>query len=107
MVQFLPNQKLQKMGILYGAIIYIHLMVFCLENCPKLLKGIIRGQRLRICKNFEITRTIYSNSERSEQLLVTVCVFNLFLEVSHVSKIRTIIIQNGKKYWELEKCRKS
>ena len=34
-------------------------MVFCLENCPKLLKGIIRGQRLRICKNFEITRTIY------------------------------------------------
>ena len=32
--------------------------------------------------NFEITRTIYSNSERSEQFLVTECIFNLFLEVS-------------------------
>ena len=29
----------------------------------------IRGGRLRICKMFEITRTIYSNSERSEQFL--------------------------------------
>ena len=33
---------------------------------------------------FEITRTIYSNSERSEQFLVTQCFFNLFLEVSHM-----------------------
>ena len=31
----------------------------------------IRVWRLRICKIFEITRTIYSNSERSEQFLVT------------------------------------
>ena len=45
----------------------------------------IRGWRPRICKIFEITRTIYSNSERSEQFLVTECFFNLFLEVSHVS----------------------
>ena len=29
--------------------------------------------RPRICKIFEITRTIYSNSERSEQFLVTEC----------------------------------
>ena len=35
-------------------------------------------------KNFEITRTIYSNSERSEQFLVTECFFNLFLEVSQI-----------------------
>ena len=35
-------------------------------------------------KIFEITRTIYSNIERSEQLLVTKCFFNLFLEVSHI-----------------------
>ena len=33
---------------------------------------------------FEITRTIYSYSERSEQFLVTECFFNLFLEVSHI-----------------------
>ena len=42
----------------------------------------IRGWRPRICKIFEIVRTIYSNSERSEQFLVTKCFFNLFLEVS-------------------------
>ena len=35
-------------------------------------------------KIFEITRTIYSNSERSEQFLVTECFFNLFLEVSQI-----------------------
>ena len=44
----------------------------------------IRGWRPRIFKIFEITRTIYSNSEKSEQFLVTECFFNLFLEVSHV-----------------------
>ena len=42
----------------------------------------IRGWRPRICEFFEIIRTIYSNSERSEQFLVTECFFNLFLEVS-------------------------
>ena len=45
----------------------------------------IRGWRLRIFKKIEITRTVYSSSERSEQFLVTECFFNLFLEVSHVS----------------------
>ena len=43
-----------------------------------------RGRKLRIFKNFDITRTIYSNSERSEQFLVTECFFNLFLEVSQI-----------------------
>jgi hypothetical protein len=33
--------------------------------------------------------------------------FFLFLEVSHVGKNRTIIIQNGKNYWDLETCSKS
>ena len=37
----------------------------------------IQGWRPRICKNFEITRTIYSNSERSEQFLVTECFFGI------------------------------
>ena len=35
-------------------------------------------------KNLFFTRTIYSNSERSEQFLVTECFFNLFLKVSHI-----------------------
>ena len=46
-------------------------------------KLVIRGWRPRICKNFEITRTIYSSKERSEQFLVTECFFNLFPEVPH------------------------
>ena len=44
----------------------------------------IRGWRRRICKIFEITRTIYSNIERPEQFLVTECFFYLLLEVSHI-----------------------
>ena len=44
----------------------------------------VRGWRQRICKNFEITRTINSKSGRSEQFLITECFFNLFLEVSQI-----------------------
>ena len=64
-----------------------------------------RGWRPRICNIFEITRTIYSNSERSEQFLVTECFFNLFLEVSH--KLEQLKFKLKKKYWDLEACRKS
>ena len=54
-----------------------------------------------------VSRKIYSNREGSEQFLVTECFFDLFLELSHISAIRTIRIQIGKKYWDLEPCRKS
>ena len=47
---------------------------------------------LLIEKN-EITRRIYSNSEWSEQFLVTECHFNLFLEVSNILQISTIRTQ--------------
>ena len=43
-----------------------------------------RGWRLIIYKIFEITRTIYSNSKRSAQFLLTECFFNLFLQVSQI-----------------------
>ena len=69
-------------------------IVFCYQNCSDLLREKIvlvieknfwnsrlKAENLQI---FEITRTIYSNSERSEQFLVTECFFNLFLEVSHI-----------------------
>ena len=92
-------------------------IVFCCQICSDLLweKIVlwlrktfeIRGWRPRICKIFEIIRTIYSNSERSEQILVTECFFNLFLEVSHISWIRIITIQTGKNYRDLGTCRKS
>ena len=69
-------------------------LLFCYQNCSYLLweklfqwsrkTFEIRGWRPRICKNFEITRKMYSNSERSEEFLVTECFFNLLLEVSHI-----------------------
>ena len=56
-------------------------LVFCYQNCSDLLweKIVlviektfeIRDGSSRIYKKFEITRTIYSNSERSEHFLVT------------------------------------
>ena len=64
----------------------------CYQNCSDLLwerivpviekTFDIWGWRPRICKNFEITRAIHSNSERTEPFLVTECFFKLFLEVS-------------------------
>ena len=71
----------------------------------KLLKFEAEGREFEFF--FEITWTIYSNSERSEQFFITACFFNLFLEISQIKKIRTIIIQIGKEYWDLEICRKS
>ena len=65
-------------------------------------KNVIQGWRPKICKNFEMTWTIYSNSERSEQFVVTEYFFTLFLEVFQIEWIRTIIIQIRKKYWDLE-----
>ena len=47
---------------------------------PKLFWPTVRKNCSSDWENlFEITRTIYSNSERSEQFLVTECFFNLFL----------------------------
>ena len=55
---------------------------------PKLFWSTVRkkisSDREKNSKIFEIIRTICSNSERSEQFLVTECFFNLFLEVSQI-----------------------
>ena len=61
-------------------------LVFCYQNCSDLqwekvvlvikIKFFeIRGWKSRICKIFEVWLTIHSNSERSEQFLVTECFF--------------------------------
>ena len=48
----------------------------------KLLKFKAEGREFE--KKIEITRTIYSNSERSEQFSVAECFFDFFLEVAHI-----------------------
>ena len=69
-------------GILFQKLFWLTVR----KNCSSVREKtfVIQGWRPRVCKIFEITRTIYSNSERSEQFLVTECFFNLFLEVSHI-----------------------
>ena len=50
---------------------FVTKMNYCEEKLfYRLRKTWIRGWRPRICETFEITSTIYSNSERSEQFLV-------------------------------------
>ena len=49
-------------------------MVFCYQNCSDLLwEKIVLVIKKNFFKIFEITRTIYSNSEWSEQFVVTEC----------------------------------
>ena len=55
---------------------------------------------------FEITKTVFSNSERSEQFLKTECFFNLFLEVFQTEYMRTIRIQIGENNWDAVNVRK-
>ena len=60
----------------------------CFSDREKLLKFEAEGRES--AKNLRSleppkTRTIYSNSERSEQFLLTGCFFTLFLEASHIS----------------------
>ena len=87
-----PNVLVQKVSkLVKQEKIKRNTMVFWYHNCSDLLweKIILvikktfknRGWRLRICKNFEITKTIYSNSELKGRIE---CFFNLFLEVSQI-----------------------
>jgi hypothetical protein len=69
-------------------------MVFCYQNFSDLLweknvlviKKFFWNSKLKAenCNFFEIIRTIYSNSEGSEQFLLTQYFFNLLLEISHI-----------------------
>ena len=66
-------------GILLPKLFLPTVTINCSSDRENILKFVAEG--LEVCKNFEITRIIYSNSKRSEQILVTKCFFNLFLEV--------------------------
>ena len=73
-----------------------------MSDREKLLKFEAEGQEM-----FEITRTIYDNSERSEQFLATECFFNLSLEILKLDKLKQLEFKLEKKYWNLETCTKS
>jgi hypothetical protein len=44
-------------------------------------------------KVLESPEQFFSNSERSENFLVTECFFNLFLEVSHINKLEKLKLE--------------
>ena len=77
-------------------------MVFCYQNCSDLLWK--KEDREKILKfeaedrEFEITRTICSNSKRSEQFLVRECFFSLIMEVSPPFFISDKLEQLGFKF---------
>ena len=83
-----PHKWISEASFVYFLTIFIFLPLLLANNngilLPKLfwptVKKIVKWSRIF----FKIIRTIYSNSERSEQFLVTECVFNLFLEVSQI-----------------------
>ena len=63
---------------------YQHCSDFLWEKFVLVIMKNFWNSRLKV-ENLKIFRTIYSNSERSELFLVTECLFNLFLEVSHLN----------------------
>ena len=91
-VFFFRNQKLSnprflcmnfRNGILLPKLFCSTVRKNCSSDREKLLKFEAE------CREFAyflrpLNRTIYQNSESSEQILVTECFFNLFLEVSHI-----------------------
>ena len=67
----------------------------------------IQGWRLRICKNFEIPRTICLNSDRSEQYLVTESFLTCSWRFLRYDKVEQLGFKLKKNYWDLETCMKS
>ena len=66
------------------------------KKCSSVRKKLL-GLQPQICKIFEITRTIYSSSESSEQFLVTECLEQLEFKLEkiigslkHAGKVRKI-----------------
>ena len=91
-------------------------MVFCYQNCSDLLweKIVLVIERLLKFKaegrEFEFFCDHLNNLFKQWKVRTISgnrMLFNLFLEISKISKNRTIIIQIGKNYWDLEICRKS
>ena len=81
-------------------------MVFCYQNCSELLweenvlkKFEIQGWTSRICKFFEITRSICSSSERSEQLLVTECFLTCSWRFLRYDKLEQLGFKLEKNIW--------
>ena len=90
----MKNTALDMNGILLPKLFWPTLTKNCSSDQKKLLKFETEGREF--AKFLRSIEQFIQTVERSEQFLVTECFFNLFLEVSQISKNRTIIIQIGK-----------
>ena len=70
------NSHDKKYGILLPKLFWPTVWKKCSSYQENFWNSRLKAKKLKF---FEITRTIYSNSERSEQFMVTECFFNLFL----------------------------
>ena len=76
-------------------------MVFCRENG--------RRQKTDISQFAKVLRSLeqfIQTVKGRKNFCFTECFSNLFVEVSHIKRIRTIQIQIGRNYWDLETCSK-
>ena len=69
-------------GILLPKLFWPTVRKKCSSDREKNLK--FEAEGWEFAKHFEMTRTIYSNNERSEEFLLTELFFNLFLDFSHI-----------------------
>ena len=76
----------------------------CSSGHENLLKFKAEGENFQ---NFEIIRTIYSNSERSEPFVVKECFLTCSWTFLRSNKLEQLGFNMEKKYWDLETCRKS
>ena len=70
----------------------IKIMVLCYQNCSDLL-----WEKIILVIEIEITRTIYSNSEKSEQFLVTECFITCSLKFLIYNKLEVLEFKLEKK----------
>ena len=77
----------------------------CSSDREKLLK--FKAESREFAKFLRSLEQFIQTVKGQNNFWLTECFFNLFLEISQISKNRTIIIQIGKNYWGLEIFRKS
>ena len=82
----LPKYLLTRKNLIIGAgrREILTLLVFLWYFVTKIILTYPEKNCSRDRTMIEITRTIYSNSERSEQFSVAECFFDFFLEVAHI-----------------------
>ena len=93
--------SMHKYGILLPKLFWPTVRKKCSKDRENFCNSWLKAQ------NFEITRTIYSNSERSEKSLVTEWFLTCSWQFLRSSKLGQLEFKLGRNNWDLETYRKS